>query len=268
MPALVIQLNQICISYAYDGLTVYQTDKPINKKQLKKSVFSQSEALGFERLIDRSDAEHNFYHSDGLDRNIPHAHIKFKKMPTREQLSALLQEFVKYKVLTEEEINQFLTALERRYNAARSLLAAELKQSEAEKETIIMNHINRCDDNDILADLHCYLLGREFDDLRVNHSCLRQWIGTDSAGLVVPTSKLWARIEKCIALKMAMNFCEQTEFNADIGKHAASQLTGTHSFFAIKRKAGRDKVQNNAVTDFANGKCDALAERYRKNFSV
>jgi hypothetical protein len=187
-------------------------------------------------------------------------------MPTREQLSAMLQEFVRHMVITEVEKNQFFEALAQRYLGARSSLDMKLDQLTAAKEEIIINYLEQCEDNDVLADLHGYLGGKKFDDLRVHDEDLLKWVGTNAKGSVISTSQTWARIEKCISLKMAMNYCEQTKFNADIGKRAASQFADTHSFFAIKRKAGRGQKQNNVVTDLANGNRDSLVNRYRKNF--
>lgn len=266
MSALVVQLDRICISYSYDGLTIYQATGPIKFKRLKKMVLSQPEIYSFERLVERDDAEHDFYHMDNLDKAISHAHIKFKKTPTREQLSTMLQAFVTYNIITEIEKDTFFLSLEQRYSDARSKLEIRVDQTDAAREDIIINYLKQCEDNDILIDLHAYLLEQKFDYLRCQHADLQPWMGTNVTGAIVPTSKSWARIEKCIAFKMAMNFCEHTKFNSEIGLHAASQFTETHSFFAIKRKAGREDKLNHVAHDLANGERESLAKRYQKNF--
>lgn len=295
MRALFIEFKKVNLSLTYDGLTIYPKFdlsfkskskvvknacaecKTIIKNKFKtkdgshysechEKLKTQSNVV-FDRVIRHKDEDHDFYHHDKLDETAPHFHLKFHQMLTRQQLSQLLDVFIKHKLMKELEKDTYLLEYDLRYKEARLGLLEQLKGHADQDEINIIKYIKHCTDNDILSDLHDYLLQPQFDYLRSDLSAPQQWVGVNQAGNVVRTSKTWAMIEKSISLQMAMTVTVHTDLSPELGAKVATQLSQTHTFFAIKRKATATAKNNKTFMQLSYADEKELKGSYRKKMS-
>jgi hypothetical protein len=277
MPALTFKGNLVNLSYVDDALTFYpnfsyyEEDSGQSLRNCLK-VFKQCNKLNFvisrlngyhstqnnERFIScleqiqagkicsydkyviRTDDDHLLYHRDSYNLNDSHWHIKFRRILNKDQLATILNIFENSMLITHEEKLDFLAAFDQRYIECRNRLDRELDGiCQEDVGTVIINFVNRCSDNDILSDLHKYLLEEKFDFIRaVNGSEIPRFQGCNRQGQVVPTHIAWAKIEKAIAVQMVHNIQKQcTDFSPRLAKVSAKRLGNQCSFFAIPRKA-------------------------------
>lgn len=295
MKALFCRFAKVDLSYTYDGLTIYpkfdlsQKDskkmilnacsklkfvkvKKFRKKdaarynQCHESLKHQQNVI-FDKVIQRKDDNHDFYHHDELDSDKPHFHLKFHQMLSREQVVQLLDVFVHHEILSEQEKNIFLLEYELRYKTVRQALLEDCTGQIENDEKVIIDFIRNCTDNDILADLHDYMVKPIFDYLRNGALSKDVWVGMNYVGREVYTNKTWAMIEKCISLKMAMNVAQNVFLTPALGDQIATQLHSTHSFFAMKHKATATQKTNKAYNALKMGDEDQLKRSYRKNLA-
>lgn len=159
-------------------------------------------------------------------------------MLTRDQLAGILDVFVKHTLLAEDEKNSFLNKYDKRYFDTRAKLFAELKNQKYADTKTIIGFIKECQENDLLANLHQYLLAPQFDYLRKYTGYIHTsfWQGTSANERVETSSKSWSMIEKALSLQMAHNVeVKVSLFSESVAKERAQQMSKCHPFFAIKR---------------------------------
>lgn len=246
--------------------------------------------VGNVRSVLRDDDDHGMYHHDGFKMEDLHRHLNFKSMLTSDQLSEILNILVAQNLLTSHEKIAFLKALKERYQLAREkldgvvesimqavqvttineLIPFDTLTSQADMKAII-HFLSTIEDNEILVDLHCYLLSEKFDYLRNNPageaSC---WQGTDAKEVVIKTSQGWAMIEKSIELRMARNIEITCKFTTTLAEKRAEQFLG-HKFFGVRHFLeldvnGIEERLSPSVKAFREADTDTLGQQYSALF--
>ena len=235
MPAQCFEGTNVKLSYAFDAMTVYPksaaqqamcasavaacsnlpfvsnnglSDPDYMSEKCVSNLQFDSE-LGPIRYVHREDDDHSLYHQDTFHMDDGHMHVKFRSKLTENELEHLLQVFVNYQLITPFEKYFFLLGHVFRHGCARVAINKILGLNLGEVESLtpsveestrnIISYLKTIQDNDILIDLHLYLLSSTFDYLRENAAGeISIWQGTDAYGNVVKTSKSWAIIEKSI----------------------------------------------------------------------
>lgn len=297
MHSLDFEGKLVNLSISYDALTVYtkfELTKPIascmktcneldfihcnenlteKAEHFKKARFIiRSNNLAFDRNVHREDHDHPLYHQEnaeiGFREDDEHFHIKFSVLLSYDHLELILETFVKYELIDDNEKNELLLLFATRQKKNQDLLKYLDRESEKDTKRII-GYISRCDDNDVLLNLHECLLSDEFDYLRELDDLLitRRWQGTDNNGDIVQTSKGWSMIEKSIALKMANNIrMVNITHTPEVCKERAMQLA-QYSFFAIKRKADNSIERSGMYQAFQDNDLNGFDKSYEKHFS-
>lgn len=141
------------------------------------------------------------------------------------------------------EHEEFLAKFDARYSASRMLLDGAIaavpeiqvdhaKAPDVEKiSQAIIQLIKSCPANDILANLHDYLLLEKFDYLRTG----KGFRGTDAKAQVVETSKAWADIQKAFSAQIAVNTINNTSFTEIVGSDYAQRYSADFPFFSLLR---------------------------------
>jgi hypothetical protein len=149
---------------------------------------------------------------------------------------------------------------------ARSQLKKLCKTNKQSDLKSIINFIATCNNNEILPDLHRYLLTAEFNYLREKTGTFSfsAWHGTDEKGNIVRCSKSWAMIEKAISLQMLKN----TQEKVPDGRSIAFGLASSCKFFSIRRwglfnNAGTSKTYDALVNDDLK----VLNQQYTSHFA-
>lgn len=223
----------------------------------------------YDRYIRRKDPDHLLYHKDNFKISDSHYHIKFKSILSREQIIFILDTCVKHQLIEETEKQQFLEALSDRYARMKEDITHLLVANQLIDLKNLLNYISKCEDNDILSNLHEYLLTKDFDYLRLKStSATKSWQGTNHEGQIVETSEVWARLEKAITLQMIHNIrIRCNPFISQIGSEYANNLASNHRFFSIKRKSTSVKSTNDAYAAFCDADAEKLDKKYKSNFS-
>jgi hypothetical protein len=301
MPALTFACKLMNLSFAYDAITVYPTFEYYEKPGLRnclKVIETQCNKLEFvietlpeekttaendkfiktlstlqkaqniyERYILRNDADHGIYHKDRYKLDDSHFHVKFNTILSRENIASVLDVFIENKMLTAEEKESFLVALDMRYVDSRDSLDVILEDNKDIDTDMILEYINIQTDIDLLTDLHSYLSLEKFDYLRVQSDAdkQKQWQGTNREGKVVPTSEAWAMIEKLLSVKLAANISKDcSRFTPEVGIERAQQFAKALNFFAIKRKATANSQISKIYQSFANADAAGLEQKTNK----
>lgn len=288
MPALTYQCELIAISINYDGVTIYEkpsASQPDIKKQLvqaltsckkldfvakeiEKSVEITKVVSTFERFVHNEDDDHRLYHNDGLDRNLTHHHIKFNALINHERLAEILSTFVENKIITAKECEAILMAYDNRFIQSRKRLDRIVSYDKESDFLLIKLLIKACEDNDLLADLHEYLLSPQFDHLREAPPEGSSWLGLNATGKVFKTTETWAMIEECITLQMANNIRNKAEhFSEKLAKQAASQLKQNLKFFAMSHRHGSSYDTSASFRAFANHDLEKFDKELKAHFA-
>jgi hypothetical protein len=186
---------------------------------------------------------------------------------SRENIASVLDVFIENKMLTAEEKESFLVALDMRYVDSRDSLDVILEDNKDIDTDMILEYINIQTDIDLLTDLHSYLSLEKFDYLRVQSDAdkQKQWQGTNREGKVVPTSEAWAMIEKLLSVKLAANISKDCiRFTPEVGIERAQQFAKALNFFAIKRKATANSQISKIYQSFANADAAGLEQKTNK----
>ncbi|OGT53214.1 MAG: hypothetical protein A3E84_01115 [Gammaproteobacteria bacterium RIFCSPHIGHO2_12_FULL_42_13] len=133
----------------------------------------------------------------------------------------------------------------------------------------IVQLIRSISDNDILVNLHQYLLEKKFDYLRLKLGLeifSNRWQGLNRNGGIEDTTYCWAVIEKAFTLQIAHNVqAGSRQFTAAVGDRYSQQLA-QYRFFAKPHRSGSTKETSRVFDAFARGDGANLDEKYRKMF--
>lgn len=278
MRAFVKEFRLIKLSIIHDGITIYRGREKICKDELRDKIDKSmrgavdKKVIRYDRSLNESSSDHKLFHQDNNDREKYHCHIKLKSTLTRDQIIKLSDLFVEHGLMSSDERDEFIRDYDKRYQSVRSELSQLLKREQKQDTLTIINFIkDKCDDIDILADLHQHLLAQEYHYLRVESEV--KWKGTCENGSIGNTSQSWAMIEKSIALKMAKSIrdsCDQ--FTTSVTGVRAKQFRDQYGFFAIKRKANVTLSYDSKIfTRFLHAKgeeLDASSEKHFRRFSL
>ena len=222
----------------------------------------------YQRYIHFDDNDHELYHRDNFLKSQNHVHIKFNRIINQNQLLSLLNIMIKLDMLSHDAKNEFINLFCNRFTSAREKLQSTLTGKIEPDAKNIIQFIHACGDDNILADLHDFLLDQKFDYLRrttfgANNG---DWQGETSAHQMMIVSKEWAMIEKSFSLQMAYNLESNCTFNLAVAKERTEQLTNLFSFFAIPRKVDAKHTKSKAIGDFERGNKEEFERRYNKHF--
>lgn len=196
--------------------------------------------------VEGGDDDHALYHRDEFSREITHTHIKFQCRLNREQLNKILGILVENNLLSAVEQVAFLDKFDQRYANSRAALDTALSAKAINLEgnkasasddlehsaKAIIQLVKSCNANDILGDLHDYLLLSKFDFLRAGQEGCR---GTDAKGDVIETSREWMAIQKAISVQLAINVMNNTSFTEMVGSEYAENYRNHFPFFSLLR---------------------------------
>lgn len=305
MAALTTEFKLVNLSFIFDAITIYPTfeyyknpnlrncldvalgecndlnfviklranEEPTKEnndflRSLNCLMKDQKDQTGYQRIIRRNDDDHALYHRDNFKLNDSHWHIKFRNLLSKAQVKEVLSIFVRNQIMSESESDCFLKELDKRYQMQKNDLNALLSGNKQEDTDKIISFIEQCYENDILVQLHDYLLSPKFNYLRdasENEKIL--WQGSDANNQIVPTSEAWARIEKALTLKIEMNIqTECSKFTKSLCKERASQFASELGFFAIKRKQHTENSPSKIFTHFQEGDGDFLKDKCKDVF--
>lgn len=289
----------IGLSLAYDGMTIYpKADEKdatkvnqdsvqlparpkfkrrsddihyrISMHVLIKSLDDICDILPWQRNIMQYHPDHNLYHQDNYARDHHHWHLKFTCPLARAHLSQALAVFVAYQIITSDEAQAFLREYDDRYESQHTKLSRRLTQEREADFKIILHYVRACTQNDLLIDLHQYLVSPWFDYLRhqPEQAGHQYWLGTDADGDVIHTSSCWAKIEKAIALQMAQNIRSQcSRFTAPLAEERGRELGDYARFFWIKHKSeNNESVMSSMYMAFCCADEETLTAKYQKMF--
>ena len=237
MPVFTKKLSKIGISYIDGTMTIYpaavQDRVTSTQVAIANAAFSGGPTLAEQnssliRNISRSlhfighifdkfsrcdgDKGYALFHRDERLMDDWYYHVKFKSGLDHLGMDDVLHSFVAFGVISLAEKNSVLRDFYFRYVNFRASLDSHLSGVKSSDLPRIISEIVDCEDNDLLIDLHKYLLTEKFDYLRVKTgiSSFSFWRGTNRSGSVVSTSKSWATIEKGIMLKIVENIKDQS----------------------------------------------------------
>ena len=203
--------------------------------------------------------------------------MKFKAGLTRDQLSMILDILVARNLVTSDERIVLLAAYDRRFESSRKqldmILGSQFGLDLTSDYQKINQFIRTIEDNDLLDDLHTYLLCDTFNALRSNPAGDASiWQGTNAAGEVIITSQLWAMIEKSITLQMGHNVEKGCQFTAKLAKDWATELS-VHRFFAVKHQLNgvADRARDSespSVEAFRNWNTTTFDREYNSHFKA
>ena len=292
MPALTFNAATAKISLSYDGLTIYPLGSsrsyslalvitsclqlsfiqvPNTEPTLEKSMVTITKKPFYNRQIHINDNDHFLYHqSDEYDMEDSHYHFKFTHILSKNEILILANVFESEKLFTAQESDDFKQAIHERFNVAHEVLETLLNQNKAHDLRAINQFVLTCTDNDLLADLHAYLLSARFNYLRQCDGFFVKkslWRGTAQDGSVVETSKTWAMVEKAITLQLAANIRNNTKSSAEVVAERAGELSAKLPFFSIARRQGSRTV-NHAYTALSNGDKAEFESLYTQHFST
>lgn len=276
---LLTQISKECHQTVCKNLLTSTLKEDAIESCLDQIEFKQSGMLKFDRFIFTDDDDHALYHQDKLNKNSPHCHIKLRSQLNKHLLTTLLDILVNHRLINEEEKLAFLNAFDQRYIKSREnldeILAEietptdlELKKENPSKKVLhakaIAQFVHACTDNDIIVDLHRYLLSSKFDYLRVigKVSCL----GSNANGKIIKTSTTWAWLEKTLSLQLAQNIKDKCEFTYDLARSRAKQLS-VHRFFGISRYDSSEPCSP-TLRAFVRADSKTFDERYESHFSL
>lgn len=211
----------------------------------------------FDRYVRRVDPDHWLYHKDTYQYDDSHWHIKFKSILTKEQLSLVLDVFVKHQILSLEEKEAYLKDYDMRYQLYRlEVEKSLLGNKDKDMRIIVSKFIMTCSDNDLLADLNNFLSSEKFDYLREMSSAdiVGRWYGVDRSNQMVATSKEWSWIQKNIRLQMSLNIKKDVKhFTPQIGSERTKQLTSAFPYFNSKSRPYVEGQESKIAVAFAKG---------------
>lgn len=298
--ALTIKCQNISLSLTYDGLTIYPNydgyeirnsigfalneccewifgkfseRKPKYKVHLDTvdvGVTKIGEALNVQRYVQRHEDDHDLYHRDAFPMEDVHYHLKFSAPVTRDQLQQMLNIFMRYYLVSDQESAAIIHDFDTRFSLLHDILARRLSGKQHDDLTVIITFIRTCQQNDILVNLHQYLSSMQFDYLRhqLDSPDDEGWVGVDASEHVVRTARCWARIEKAITLQMAHNIQTQCSvFSPALAYERAQQLANNHRFFSIKHKANHTiPLMSSTFMAFSAADEETLDGKYHKMF--
>jgi hypothetical protein len=292
MPALTFEVATAKLSFSYDGLTIYPTmvassysmqlvmtrcfqlafvRVPDEDPTIQKSCAAITQKSFFDRAIYRDDNDHFLYHQrDEYDMDDSHYHLKFRRSLSQSEVVILADVFEQEKLFSPQECTQFKKTVEDRCKAAHAALDVCLNQNKSHDLRAINQFVLTCADNDLLADLHQYLLSAKFNYLRACDGFFTKkskWQGTISDGSIVETSKTWAMIEKAITLQLAANIRNNTKASAGVLLARAVEFSAALPFFSIPRRQG-DLAVSRTYDAICNDDKDGFETRYARHFST
>lgn len=291
MKALSFNASLANLSFMYDTLTIYpKTNGSINQQivldEITRSLLNlfanvldcqvkisesllnkvlENPIMDFDKTVMREDDAHDLYHKDTYRQYDRHFHLKFKHILTPNRFKKILDVLVEQKLLAQNEANLFFFCLKARIDLQNEILQECLTLDIAKDTKTIIQYINKCNNNDILASVHTHLSTEQFNYLRIPQNTT--WQGTDKNETVVITSNEWAMIEKAFSLKMAKNIQENcSQFTKTLGQQQAREFAQSHRFFSLKRKTNSNKESNNTYQYLSSGDSHRLEQSYEKHF--
>ncbi len=195
----------------------------ISEEKHAASYFAMREALEGNEVLEDED-DHPLFHQDEFSRETIHTHVRFPHLLRRDQLeTTILPIMLENGLLSAQEAQALLALYDQRYQKCREVLDVALSvppapgalpreleskipvlalEGVAGDAEAIIQLIKRCKTNDVVLDLHAYLLSEKFDYLRKGKEGYR---GTDAKDQIVETTKIWADIQQAISLQLRVN---------------------------------------------------------------
>lgn len=212
--------------------------------------------------------DREIYHVDGNHTlSTEQRRIKLKSQITPKVLNNILETFIECKLISPDEKTNFLKAYDNYIKGFLDQLVSQLKFQQYKDLTVIINYIKNCKSNDLLVNLHQYLLSDKFNYLR-EYSLISFWQGTNKDGRITSTSKSWAMIEKSIELQMIHNLKTKSKFKQKLTDERSKQFDKEHLFFGINRNFSKLRTHNASFEYFREANFKLLDEKYRTHFAT
>jgi hypothetical protein len=295
MPGFTFDVASASLSLAYDGITIYPK-KPSNASAPSYSIQMvltacfqiafikvpvtdpaitscageiRKKAL-FERNVYADDNDHFLYHGgDEYDMGETHFHLKFSRYLRQEDIAELADVLEQQNVFTAAECAQFKQELAKRYATIHATLDTHFNRNKEHDLTAINRFVATCTDNDVLADLHQYLVSAKFNYLRECTGLFKKtrWQGTLADGSIAKTSKTWAMIEKGITLQMAANVRNNIKATPEVILEQAVEFAASHPFFSLPRRSKGERAISRTFAAVSDNAKEPFEARYIEHFT-